>query len=121
MTMKQRAFTTIDWRKYLDPNENPRVKRFLDARGFEVMNQISQNIHKGGTLGWEEVAILVHPNAAAISLVPENEYIEALDHCLEWFKDNEEYEMCAKMVKYKTDILNRKNKIKNRKVIKKLI
>jgi hypothetical protein len=119
--MKSRAFTTIDWRKYLDPNENPRVKRFLDTRGFEVMNQISQNIHKGGTLGWDEVAILVHPNAAAISLVPETEYIEALDHCLEWFKNNEEYEMCAKMVNYKNDILNRKAKIKNRKVTKKLI
>jgi hypothetical protein len=119
--MKSRAFTTIDWRKYLDPNENPRVKRFLDTRGFEVMNQISQNIHKGGTLGWDEVAILVHPNAAAISLVPETEYIEALDHCKNWFQEKEEYEICAQIVKYKEDIQNVRKPIQKKKEVRKLI
>jgi hypothetical protein len=85
------------------------------------MNQVSQNIHNAGLKGWDEVAILVHPNASAISLVPKEEYIEALDHCLEWFKEKEEYEMCGKIVKYKEDILNYKKPTRKKRETKKLI
>lgn len=119
--MKRRTFTTIDWRRYLQANSDKRVEKFLEARGFEVMNQVSQNIHNAGLKGWDEVAILVHPNASAISLVPKEDYIEALDHCLEWFKDKEEYEMCAKIVQYKTDILEKKKPRRKKKETRKLI
>ena len=119
--MKQRAFTTIDWRKYLDPTNNIRVARFLEKRGFEVMNQVSQNIHKAARRGLNEVAILVHPNASAISIVPKNDFIEALDHCKNWFQEKEEYEMCAKIVKYKQDILNVRIPIQKKKEVRKLI
>ena len=120
-TMKRRTFTTIDWRKYLQPTNDKRVEKFLETRGFDVMNQVSQNIHNAGLKGWDEVAILVHPNASAISLVPKEEYIEALDHCLEWFKNKEEYEMCGKIVKYKEDILNYKKPARKKRESKKLI
>ena len=119
--MKRRTFTTIDWRKYLQPTNDKRVEKFLETRGFDVMNQVSQNIHNAGLKGWDEVAILVHPNASAISLVPKEEYIEALDHCLEWFKNKEEYEMCGKIVKYKEDILNYKKPARKKRESKKLI
>jgi hypothetical protein len=119
--MKSRAFTTIDWKRYLQPSNDKRVERFLETRGFDVMNQVSQNIHNAGLKGWDEVAILVHPNASAISLVPKKDYIEALDNCLEWFKQREEYEMCAKIVGYKTDILEKKKPQRKKRETKKLI
>jgi len=119
--MKRRTFTTIDWRRYLIPTNDKRVGKFLEMRGFDVMNQLSSNIHNAGLKGWDEVAILVHPNASAISLVPQEDYIEALDHCLEWFKEKEEYEMCAKIVGYKTDILEKKKPKRKKKETKKLI
>jgi hypothetical protein len=119
--MKSRTFTTLDWKKYLDPNNNLRVARFLEKRGFEVMNQVSQNIHKAATKGMNEVAILVHPNASAISIVPKTDFIEALDHCKDWFQAKEEYEMCARIVKYKEDIVNLRKPIQKKKEVRKLI
>jgi len=119
--MKSRTFTTLDWKKYLDPTNNLRVARFLEKRGFEVMNQVSQNIHKAASNGMDEVAILVHPNASAISIVPKIDFIEALDHCKNWFQEKEEYEMCAKIVKYKEDILNLRKPIQKKKEVRKLI
>jgi hypothetical protein len=79
--MKSRTFTTLDWKKYLDPNNNVRVARFLEKRGYEVMNQVSTNI----------------------------------------YKEKEEYEMCAKIVKYKQDILNFRKPIQKKKEVRKLI
>lgn len=119
--MKSRTFTTLDWKKYLDPNNNLRVARFLEKRGFEVMNQVSQNIHKAATKEMNEVAILVHPNASAISIVPKTDFIEALDHCKDWFQAKEEYEMCARIVKYKEDIVNLRKPIQKKKEVRKLI
>ena len=85
------------------------------------MNQVSQNIHKAASNGMDEVAILVHPNASAISIVPKIDFIEALDHCKNWFLEKEEYEMCAKIVKYKEDILNLRKPIQKKKEVRKLI
>ena len=56
--MKSRTFTTLDWKKYLDPNNNVRVARFLEKRGYEVMNQVSTNIYRAASKGLNEVAIL---------------------------------------------------------------
>lgn len=119
--MTRRTFTTIDWRRYLIHSNDKRIERFLETRGFDVMSQVAQNIHKAGLKGTDEVAILVHPNASAISLVPKDDYIEALDNCLDWFKAKEEYEMCATIVQYKTDILEKQKpkiaRVEKRKLI----
>ena len=118
--MQRRAFTTIDWRKYLDSNQNPRVERFLETRGYDVMHQISTSIHTAAREGKSEVAILVHPHASAVSLVPKEDYIDALNHCMKWFETNEEYEMCARIVKFKDDVLMY-NAPRRKRVHKKLI
>jgi hypothetical protein len=119
--MTRRTFTTIDWRRYLVKSNDKRIEKFLETRGFDVMNQVAQNIHKAGTNDVEEVAILVHPNASAISLVPKKDYIEALDNCLDWFKAKEEYEMCATIVRYKADILEKQTPKSKRVEKRKLI
>ena len=42
----QRAFSTVDWRKYLDINTNPRAKSFLESRGNDVLWQLASNVHQ---------------------------------------------------------------------------
>jgi hypothetical protein len=85
------------------------------------VNQVSTNIYRAAKKGLSEVAILVHPNASAISIVPKSDFIEALDHCKNWFQEKEEYEICAKIVKYKEDIQNTRKPIQKKKEVRKLI
>lgn len=47
--MKARVYSTVDWRKYLLEESNPRVKNFLDSRGYDVFKQICGNINRANS------------------------------------------------------------------------
>jgi len=95
---RAKAFSTVNWRKYLDVKTNPRAKSFLESRGDDVLWQIAQNIYRDKTRRKEnQVILLVHPNAGAVIRIKEDEYEEVLNLCLNWFLAKENYKRCSKI------------------------
>ena len=91
---RAKAFSTVNWRKYLDVKTNPRAKSFLESRGDEVLWQIASTIHKAAKSKSPEVVLMIHPNAGAVIRIPKEEYQEILQLCLNWFTVREDYEKC---------------------------
>lgn len=98
------AFSTVNWRRYLDVNENPRAKAFLDARGNDVLDQISSTIHNAAKDGKKELVMVVHPNAGAVIRIPNSEFKELLTLCLKWFEKQENYEKCVDIDWFLSDL-----------------
>ena len=68
---KSKAFSTVNWRRYLDVNENPRAQSFLESRGDDVLWQIASNVHQAAVKkGLKEIVLLVHQNAGAVIKIP---------------------------------------------------
>lgn len=114
---RAKAFSTVNWKKYLDVNTNPRANRFLESRGDDVLWQIASEINRAVmTPGQENLIILVHPNAGAVIKIDKSEFGELLQLCLNWFEKREDYSKCAKIQKF---ILNQKKSINLSKTSKK--
>jgi len=96
--MKDITISTVDWRKYLDVNVNPRAKRFLDARGNDVLWQIAQNLHKNNN---SRLVMLVHENAPSGIEIKSKDYNEVFDLCIKYFESKEQYEKCQKILEFK--------------------
>lgn len=95
---RAQAFSTVNWRKYLDVNTNPRAKAFLESRGDDVLWQIASEIHRTMmTPDVNELIILVHPNAGAVIKIETKDFAELLQICLLWFQSKENYETCGKI------------------------
>lgn len=101
---RAKAFSTVNWRKYLDVNTNPRAKAFLDSRGDDVLWQIAANIHQTTVSNSDELVLLVHPNAGAVIKINKKEYKEVLNLCLDWFVNKEDYGKCSKIKKIMIDL-----------------
>ena len=107
---RTKAFSTVNWRKYLDVNTNPRAKAFLDSRGDEVLWQIASNIQRMVKRDLTELVLLVHPNAGGVIRITQSEYKEVLELCLNWFAAKEEYGRCGDIQKFLNNLSNKKNK-----------
>jgi len=95
---RAKAFSTVNWRKYLDVKTNPRAKSFLESRGDDVLWQISSNIHQAAVKkGLKELVLMVHPNAGAVIRIKESEYVDVLKLSLNWFEHREDYERCTRI------------------------
>ena len=70
--MKARVFNTVDWRKYLDNSDNPRIKTFLESRGNDVFNQICENINRANRNNQTKIVLLIHPNAGNVISISKN-------------------------------------------------
>ena len=93
---RAKAFSTVNWRKYLDVKTNPRAIDFLKSRGDDVLWQISSEINRAMmTPGTSEVVFLIHPNAGAVIRIPRDEYDIFFEMALSWFEKRENYEMCG--------------------------
>lgn len=92
---------TVEWRTYLDPSKNKRVRKFIKYRGQEVFTNLYQSIDAAISNNTEELLILVHPNVSSIVSISKKEYIEVLNHCINFFKSIQGYESCAEIVKIK--------------------
>ena len=115
--MRTRTFTTVNWEKYLVPT-NPYVKNFLDKNGDDVLWQIAQNIDNATRLKKENLAFVVHVNAASVVVIDKKDYEKVLDYCNDWFIKKEYYEKCAHIQKFKknvSDSFGKKRKITNKK------
>ena len=118
---KSSAFSTVDWRKYLDVNKNPRAKSFLESRGDDVLWQIASELNRAiMTPNQHELVILVHPNAGAVIRIQEKDFEEVLNMCMEWFKSREKYEICSKIKQF-ISYHTKKKSSKNLQKLKKLI
>lgn len=106
--MRNKSFTTVGWEKYLQPVDNPFVQNFLDKNGKEVLWQIALNIHNAILENKTSVAFVVHLNAGSVVVINSTDYVEVLDHCLDWFSKIEEYEICSKISKFKSDFTDNK-------------
>jgi hypothetical protein len=109
--MRQKAFSTINWKKYLDVNTNPRAKNFLKSRGDTVLWQVSTTIHRAIRKKEDAIVMLVHPNAGAVIRIPRKEYQEFLDLSLRWFEIKEDYTKCIEIKKFLSDLEASKRKI----------
>ena len=114
---RAKAYSTVNWRKYLDVKTNPRAKAFLESRGDDVLWQISSNIYRAAVRkGLKEIVLLVHPNAGAVIKIDKSEYEELLDLCLKWFETREQYDRCSEIQFYISEV----NRVKQKpKVLKK--
>jgi len=106
--MKARTFSTVDWRKYLLEDSNPRIKNFLEIRGFDVFNQVCSTINQAVIHNRDKVVMLVHPNAGNVILIKRNEFKDVYDIALEWFLKNEYYEMCSTISSWKKNLEKKK-------------
>jgi hypothetical protein len=119
--MRNKSFTTVGWEKYLHPVDNPFVQNFLDKNGKEVLWQIALNIHKAILEKKDSLAFVVHINAGSVVVINSTDYTKVLDHCLEFFAKKEEYEICSKISKFKSDLVDNKKKKDYTKTQKSLI
>jgi len=106
-SMMARTYTTVDWRKYLIEDSNPRIKKFLDSRGHAVFNQVAYTINESVRENRDKVVMVVHPNSAGAIVVQKEDFEEVYDIALSWFVKKELYEECSLVQKYKTE-LNKK-------------
>lgn len=102
--MRAQTYHTLDWKKYLIPNGNERIEKFLDSRGYDVFHQIVSNISRAKGKGWKKIVLLVHPNAGNVIVIPEKDYLQVLDIAMEWFRKNEYYEKCSHIVNVKNKL-----------------
>jgi len=98
--MKELTISTVNWRKYLDVNVNPRAKRFLDSRGDDVLWQIAQNLHKNNN---SRLVMMVHENAPSGIEIKRKDYNEVFDLCIKYFESKEQYERCQQILEFKND------------------
>ena len=108
MEEKTATYETVGWRTYLDPSNNKRVRKFLKFNGEQVFTNLYKTIDASLKAGGEEILVLVHPNVSSIVSIKKNEYIEVLNHCIEYFKSIQGYESCAEIVKIKKRIVRDK-------------
>jgi len=108
--MKARTYSTVDWRKYLLDESNPRIKNFLDSRGYDVFNQICSSINQAVREERDKVIMLVHPNAGNVILIKKHEYNEVYNVAMKWFLKKEHYEMCSKLKDWQDKLKNKKRK-----------
>jgi len=95
--MKSKVVNTIHWKRYLDVNENPRVKKFLDSRGDDVLWQLGSNIKRANKFNKPELNMLIHENAPYAIKIEKQDYKEVMQLCLDWFEKKEEYEKCSEV------------------------
>lgn len=104
-----KSFSTVNWKKYLDVETNPRALTFLESRGNDVLWQISSEINRAMmTPGQHEVVFLIHPNVGAVIRIPKKEFGEFLNISLSWFEKNEDYEKCKEIQWFQTNFDNLK-------------
>ena len=96
---RQELYARVGWRKYLDTDHSPRVARFLKSNGLLIFTQLLENIEEAIEEDEPEILIMVHKNANAVVSVGKKDYMEVLEHSMQWFLKNEHYEQCAKIKK----------------------
>ena len=102
----KKHLATVNWKTYFDTDNNPRAKRYLESRGYDVFKQVGANIVRAKKAKKREIIFLAHPNAMSLVSIPESEYDEFLTKALEWFKLHENYEECAQVLDWRTYIRN---------------
>ena len=118
---RAKAFSTVNWRKYLDVKTNPRAKSFLESRGNDVLWQIATNIDNAIFNNKSELVLLVHPNAGAVIRIKESEYIDVLTLSLKWFEHREDYEKCRRIQSFLENLDKMKKGLKITKNYKETI
>lgn len=92
---RAQAFSTVNWRKYLDVNTNPRAENFLKSKGDDVLWQMTCNIHNSMRNNLTELVLLVHPNVGGVIRIEQNEFKEVLELALDFFLKREDYKKCS--------------------------
>ena len=111
-SMMARTYTTVDWRKYLIEDSNPRIKKFLDSRGQAVFNQVASTINESVRENRDKVVMVVHPNSAGAIVIQKEDFEEVYDIALSWFVKKELYEECALVQKYKSELTKKTSRKK---------
>jgi len=89
-----------DWKDYLVPSkENRRVERFLNSHGVHVFTGLVSSIESAMEIKADRLHVVIHPNVSSIVIIKPHNYLDILKHALQFFKEKEEYEMCATTVK----------------------
>lgn len=97
----------VNWRYYLDSNENSRAEIFLKYRGDNLFKLIINSMKETIRNRQNSIVMLVHPNVSKLVEIPKNEYIDLLDFAIKWYESNEEYEMCGYINNFKKKIASK--------------
>jgi PHD/YefM family antitoxin component YafN of YafNO toxin-antitoxin module len=99
--MKSRVFNTVNWKRYLVPNQSPRVDRFLEENGKDVYQQVTDMVLEAIKDKKDKLVVVVHPHAGNAIVISKDEYNEFLKIANDWFLKTEDYRMCGKIKSYK--------------------
>ena len=99
--MRTRVLNTVNWKKYLIPNDSKRVQTFLEHNGDAVFRQITDRVCRAIRLKTPQLVLVVHRNANNAIVIKQKEYLEFLEIANDWFLKKEFYEMCDKIKNYK--------------------
>jgi len=101
---RRKLYSKVGWRKYLDPTNNVRVKTFLAINGTVIFKQLIDCIKTALEENQTEIMILVHKNVQSVVVIEQPDFDEVLTHCLQYFRSQEQYELCSEVVKIKSKI-----------------
>ena len=107
---RAQAFSTVNWRKYLDVKTNPRAENFLKSKGDDVLWQMTCNIHNSMRNNLTELVLLVHPNVGGVIRIEQKEFKEVLELALDFFLKKEDYEKCSSIKEIISELASSKLK-----------
>ena len=97
--IKRNIYSYVGWRSYLDHTNNLRVQRFLEINGRKILPELVSEIDVSISKRIGSFLLLVHPNASSIILIESKDYMDILQHCLDYFIENELFELCDDVIK----------------------
>ena len=89
------AYTKVDWKDYLLPENNPNIVRFLRTNGVILYKQIVEDIKLAVSKNRDEILLVIHKNSVHIVSIERKDFDEVLDYILHQFLKIESYEECA--------------------------
>ena len=115
------AISTVHWSKYLDWENKPHLKRFVESRGNDVFWQVAIHSKKAYLSDKKSLNMIVHENAPAAIRIEFDEYFDVLKLCMKWFLSKEDYEKCHKIQTFINQMLSKKNKTTKKEKVVNLI
>ena len=93
-------YSTVKWEEYLVSETSERAHKFISANGDVLFKTIFEKIKDAIENESKQILMLVHPNATALVVVNESDYLPILNHCIVFYEQTENYRMCSKILKF---------------------
>lgn len=106
--MKKRILANVEWRKYISIN-NTTLNEYLKNYGDEYLNGIFQKIKTAQTNKYPSIVLIEFVKSDVVAVVEKSEYPIVLQRLLHLCERLERYELCAEIVKFQKQSVNKKS------------